>query len=122
MKKGTLADSFRCAWAGILACVRRERNMKIHLGAALAVTAAGWFFHISKTEWLVCLVLFALVMGAEVMNTAVEAVVDLVSPSPHPLAKLAKDAATGAVLVCAIFAAVAGCVIFGPRVWTLFVP
>lgn len=121
MKSGTLTDSFRFAWAGILACVKRERNMKIHLSAALAVIGAGWFFGISRTEWLVCLVLFALVMGAEMMNTAIEAVVDLVSPSPHPLAKLAKDTAAGAVLLCAIFAAVAGFIIFGPRVWALFV-
>lgn len=112
-------DSFRFAWSGIAACIRRERNMKIHVCFAGGVTLAGFAFHITNTEWLVCLVFFALVMGAEVMNTAVEALVDLVSPDPHPLAKLAKDAAAGAVLVCAIFAAIAGCMIFGPRVWSL---
>ncbi|MDO5401487.1 MAG: diacylglycerol kinase family protein [Eubacteriales bacterium] len=113
--------SLRWAWAGVRAAVRRERNMKIHLVFTAAVTAAGLLFGISKTEWLVCLIFFALVLGAELMNTAVESAVDLISPEKHPLAKLAKDAAAGAVLVCAFFAAVAGCLIFVPHIWALFV-
>lgn len=118
-KKTTLSDSFRWAGQGIWTCICRERNMKIHLSAAAAVTAAGVVFGISRIEWLVCLILFALVMGAELMNTAIEAAVDLVSPEKHPLAKLAKDAAAGAVLICAIFAAIAGCLIFVPKIWAL---
>lgn len=113
--KQSITSSFRCAWEGIAACVRRERNMKIHLCAAGAVTLAGFVFRISPGEWLVCLILFALVMGAELTNTAVEAVVDLACPYEDPKAKLAKDAAAGAVLVCAIFAAIAGLIIFLPK-------
>lgn len=119
-KNNTLAASFQHAFAGIAACIRQERNMKIHLAAAAAVTAGGLWLHISKAEWLVCLVFFGLVMALELMNTAIEAVVDLVCPQEHPKAKLAKDTAAGAVLVAAIFAAVAGVVIFGPKVLTLF--
>lgn len=121
MKKGmhrqSLPGSFRCAFQGIAACVRKERNMKIHLFLAAAVTIAGFVLNISQTEWLYCLVCFALVMGAELINTAVEAAVDLACPREHPLAKLAKDAAAGAVLVCAIFASVGGCMIFVPKLW-----
>lgn len=114
-----LSSSFRCAWQGITACFRQERNMKIHLAAATAVTVAGFFFSISPTEWLVCLVLFSLVMGAELINTAIEAAVDLACPRENPKAKLAKDAAAGAVLICAIFAAMAGTIIFLPKLWNL---
>lgn len=95
--------------------------MKIHLFAAAAVIIFGLILHISKTEWLVCLILFALVMGAELMNTAIEAVVDLVCPQKNDLAKLAKDASAGAVLVCAIFSAIAGGIIFVPKLIALFV-
>lgn len=115
MEKQSLGASFRWAWQGIAACVRRERNMKIHLGAAAAVSVAGFVFSISAAEWLVCLISFALVMGAELMNTAVEAAVDLACPREDPRAKLAKDAAAGAVLVCAVFAAAAGLIIFLPK-------
>lgn len=119
-KNHTLAASFRCAWQGITACVRRERNMKIHLCAALAVTAAGVALCISPVEWTVCLILFALVIGGELINTAIEATVDLICPEPDPKAKLAKDAAAGAVLVFAVFAAIIGCILFLPKVMALF--
>lgn len=78
-----------------------------------------FFFSISPAEWLVCLVLFSLVMGAELINTAIEAAVDLACPRENPKAKLAKDAAAGAVLICAIFAAMAGTIIFLPKLWNL---
>lgn len=119
-KNSRLSDSFRCAWAGIAACTAGERNMKLHLATAFAVTAAGILLNISKTEWLVCLLFFALVIGAELMNTAIEALVDLVCPREDPKAKLAKDAAAGAVLVCAVFSAIAGLRIFLPRLAALF--
>lgn len=118
-RKGFWAG-FRFAGQGIAAGLRNERNMKIHLAAVILVSAAGFGFHISKTEWLVCLVLFGQVMGAELLNTAIEAAVDLACKDEHPLAKLAKDAAAGGVLVCAIFAAIAGVIIFLPKVWALF--
>lgn len=115
-KKDPITKSFGYAFEGIGTVIRKERNMKIHCVAAVAVTAAGTFFQITATQWCICLLLFAMVLSLEMVNTAVEAVVDLVTEERNPLAKTAKDAAAGAVLVCAIGAAVIGCIIFLPYV------
>ena len=89
--------------------------MKIHCVAMVCVVIAGFVFHITPVEWCICLALFGLVMALEMVNTAVEAVVDLVTKERKPLAKLAKDAAAGAVLIAAIMAAIAGMIIFIPK-------
>ena len=89
--------------------------MKIHCLAVILVTAAGIAFGISATEWCICLLLFGMVVSLELVNTAVEAVVDLVTEEKKPLAKLAKDTAAGAVLIAAIMAAVSGVIIFLPK-------
>ena len=81
----------------------------------VCVVTAGFVFHITPVEWCICLTLFGLVMALEMVNTAVEAVVDLVTKERRPLAKLAKDAAAGAVLIAAIMAAIAGMIIFIPK-------
>ena len=119
-KKAPRVKSFKYAFEGIFAGVIKERNMKIHCAAAAAVTAAGFIFHISAAEWCICLVLFGLIFSLELVNTAVEAVVDLVTEERRPLAKLAKDTAAGAVLIAAIMAAGAGCIIFIPKVMIFF--
>ena len=112
--------SFRYAWNGLRTCARNEQNLRFHLVAVVVATGAGWAFDISHTEWaLVCLCI-GLVIGAEVMNTAIERLVDLVSPQRQPLAGLVKDIAAGAVLVCAITAALVGVIIFWPYVAGLF--
>ena len=90
--------------------------MKIHCCAALAVVVLGLLLGLSATEWCICLVLFGLVMALELVNTAVEAVVDLVTKERKPLAKVAKDTAAGAVLIAAIMAAIVGCIIFLPKI------
>ncbi|GIP20529.1 hypothetical protein J22TS3_08040 [Paenibacillus sp. J22TS3] len=77
----------------------------------LAAGAAA-FFHLSAVKWAILLLTIAVVIAAELINTAVESVVDLTSPEQHPLAKAAKDTAAGAVLVCAIFAVIIGIVLF----------
>ena len=107
--------SFGYAGRGIKAVLTSEINMKIHLVMALLVIICGIFFKISINEWLICLLCFGMVMSAEIMNTAIETVVDLVSPGKNKLAGKAKDAAAGAVLVAAIFAAIAGLIIFIPK-------
>ena len=114
-KKDPLCKSFGYAFAGIFAVVTKERNMKIHCASVVCVVIAGLVFHISPIEWCICLTLFGLVMALEMVNTAVEAVVDLVTEERKPLAKLAKDAAAGAVLIAAIMAAIAGMIIFIPK-------
>ena len=115
-KTDPLEQSFGYAFQGIFTCVRKERNMKIHCVAAVFVVIAGVILKISAIEWCICLALFGLVMALEHVNTAVEAVVDMVTEEYHPLAKVAKDTAAGAVLIAAIMAAIAGCIIFLPKI------
>lgn len=114
-KKPPIRKSFGYAFEGIFTCVKKERNMKIHCIMAVLVVAAGIILQISPVEWCICLGLFGLVMALEMVNTAVEAVVDLVTQEHKPLAKIAKDTAAGAVLIASIMAAMAGCIIFVPK-------
>ena len=114
-KKPPITKSFGYAFEGIFTCIRRERNMKIHCAAAVLVVIAGVILKISLLEWCICLTLFGLIMALELVNTAVEAVVDLVTEERKPLAKIAKDTAAGAVLIAAIMAAIAGIIIFLPK-------
>ena len=115
-KKNPLYKSFGYAFEGIFTGIKKERNMKIHCLAMLCVVAAGLLLRISISEWCLCLVLFGLILSLELVNTAVEAVVDLVTEEKKPLAKLAKDTAAGAVLIAAIMAAGAGLLIFVPKI------
>ena len=110
----SLPESFGHAFEGIGAGLK-ERNMRIHCTVAVLVVIFGILLRITVTEWCICLVLFGLIMGLELVNTAVEAVVDLATQDYHPLAKKAKDTAAGAVLIAAIMAAIAGLIIFVPR-------
>ena len=116
-KKPPLYKSFGYAFEGIFAVVKKERNMKIHCCMMFLVILAGFFFKISAVEWCICFVLFGLIMSLELVNTAVESVVDMVTRERMPLAKLAKDAAAGAVLIASIMAAAAGLIIFIPKGW-----
>ena len=118
-KKNPLGASFGYAFEGILTGIRKERNMKIHCLAIVAVTCAGTLFHITPVEWCICLLLFALVASLELVNTAVEAVVDLATEERRPLAKIAKDTAAGAVLFAAIISVIIGLIIFLPYVLEL---
>lgn len=89
-KKDPLYRSFGYAFQGIFTCVRKERNMKIHCVAAVLVVIAGVILKISAIEWCICMVLFGLVMALEHVNTAVEAVVDMVTEEYHRWRKLRK--------------------------------
>ena len=118
-RRQTLRRSFANAWQGIMACVVEERNIKIHILAAMLVMIFGFILQISVTEWCICFVLFGLIMGLELVNTAVESVVDLVTEEWRPLARRAKDCAAGAVLIAAIWAAVVGGIIFFPKLYAM---
>ena len=120
-KKPPLYKSFGYAFEGIFAVIKKERNMQIHCCMMVLVIVAGLFFQISAVEWCICFVLFGLIMSLELVNTAVESVVDLVTEERRPLAKLSKDAAAGAVLIASIMAAVAGLIIFLPKGWEFLV-
>lgn len=110
-----LFASFKFAWKGISLLLRNEQNAWIHLLATLIVITFGFYFHISSYEWLACIICIAMVFSAEGFNTAIEKLVDLVSPEQQPLAGKVKDLAAGAVLIAAIGAAVTGFIIFVPH-------
>ena len=116
-KNKTLLQSFKHAYDGVVYTIIKERNMHIHLGISCLVLFFGAFFSISYTEWLVCLVLIGLVLSLEVLNTAIEAVVDLITTKENQYAKVAKDASAGAVLISAVISAVIGFVIFVPKIF-----
>jgi undecaprenol kinase len=99
-------NGIKIAWSG--------KNFRIQVVIALLIAVAGATFGISATEWLVILIFISLVLGLEVLNSAIEHIVNFVSPEFHPLAGRIKDLAAGAVLVVAGLSAVAGIIIFLP--------
>lgn len=106
------AKALSYAVEGIRHAVSTQRNLRFHLLAAVIAVLLGFIKRLEQTEWMILTLLIASVISAELMNTAIEAVVDLISPQHHPLAKVAKDAAAGAVLVLSIGALVIGCLLF----------
>ena len=121
MKNKKLINSFKFAFKGIGSSLKSERNMKIHFTMMFLVIIAGMLFNISMWEWITCFILFGLVISLEMVNTAIEIVVDIVSPKYDVRAGRAKDIAAGAVLVNAIVAAIVGLLIFLPKVIWLFI-
>ena len=108
--------SFGYAFQGIGNFIRKEPNAWIHCTAVVVVTSLGLYYGISATEWCIVILCFGLVLMAEAFNTAIERLVDLVSPDFHPLAGTIKDVAAGAVLLGAIAAAIVGGIIFIPYI------
>lgn len=109
--------SFYYAWKGIKHCLGEEQNMKVHTIATSLVTIAGFYFGITSEEWIAVVLCIALVISAEMINTAIENLVDMVSPQRHPIAGKVKDISAGAVLVCAIAAAIVGIIVFFPYIF-----
>lgn len=107
-----LLKSFQYAGRGFLYCVRNERNLRIHLIASVYVLLFSLFFSLSALEYAVLFVLIALMFSAEMINTAIETLVNLVSPCYHQLARIAKDVAAGAVFVCAMASVGVGVLFF----------
>jgi len=107
--------AFRFAFEGILHGLKEERNLKVHFIAAIVVIIAGILTGLTGAEWFVVIILIGAMLSFELMNSAVERIVDLVTFEQHPLAKQAKDLAAGAVLVFAIVSAVIGLMIFIPK-------
>ena len=112
--------SFRYAWQGIRQCVGREQNLSFHLIVTVLVIGAGFAFGITPGEWTAICLCIGLVVSTELFNTAIERLVDLVSPQRHPLAGQVKDIAAGAVLVCALAAIAVGLIIFVPYLTRIF--
>lgn len=110
--------SFRYAFAGLFYVFRTQRNFRIHLSITLLASLLGIFLGLSFTEWAVFAATVTIVLAAEMTNTMIEALVDLVSPEYHPLAKVSKDVAAGIVLLTALGAIVVGLFLFGPKLLT----
>ena len=108
--------SFSYSIDGLKYAYKYEQSMTIHLTMVCLVVILGLIVKLSFFEWLICLILFGLVVATELINTAIEAVVDLTCPYKHPLAKIAKDTASAAVFVFAFTALIAGLIIFVPKV------
>ena len=119
MKK--IKNSFKYAIEGIWTSFKTERNMKIHIFIMILVIIAGIILKIDKLEWIICITLFAIVIGSELFNTSIETIVDMVMPEKNKKAKIAKDVSAGAVLVVAIGAAIIGLVIFVPRILNILI-
>ena len=111
------ALSFRYAFEGWWYALRTQHNTWIHAVVSAAVFALAFWLGISRLEWAVLVLTTTAVWMAEFANTALEAVVDLIQPDYHPLAKAAKDVAAAAVLVGAIGASLIGLLILGPPLW-----
>ncbi|MBS4173573.1 diacylglycerol kinase family protein [Bacillus sp. FJAT-49736] len=115
-----LSKSFSYAVQGIIHGLSKERNFKIHIIAAILAICTSFILKISIVEWLFIIVSIFSVFTLELVNSAIERVVDLVTVEQHPLAKQAKDLAAGAVFVCAIMSVIIACVIFLPKLAHLF--
>ena len=115
-KSKNVISSFKYAFQGVFSAIKTERNLKIHISIMILVIIAGIFLKISKMEWIICIILFGLVIGGEMLNSAIETVVDIAMPEINPKAKFAKDVAAGAVLIFAISSAIIGLIIFIPKI------
>jgi diacylglycerol kinase len=114
-----LIRSFGYAIAGIGYGLRTQANLRIHVMITTGVILAGLLLQVSTAEWAILVVTIMIVLSAELCNTGIEAAVDRIGDETHPLSKIAKDAAAGAVLIAAIGAVIVGLLIFGPRLLSL---
>lgn len=112
--------SFRYAWNGIYLVIRYENNTRVHLLASAAAVALGVLLGLNYLEWALVLMQIGLVWAAEAFNTALEKLVDLVSPEYRPLAGQVKDIAAGAVLFVSVMTVAVGGIIFGHRLYQLW--
>jgi diacylglycerol kinase (ATP) len=108
-------QSFNWAFEGVIHVLRTERNMRIHFGLATAVLILAFSYGVTKLELMALLIAISFVLIAEMVNTAIEATIDLATTSFDPLAKMAKDIAAGAVLIAAVNAIVIGYLVFADR-------
>ncbi len=121
-QKSSLAKfiaGFGFAFSGLWYALRTQRNTRVHVVIATLAILMGIFLHISAIEFAMIFVAITGVFIAEMFNTAFELCVDLASPTYHPLAKIAKDVAAGAVLLSAMLSIVIGLFVFGPHLWVL---
>ncbi|HEY9787448.1 MAG TPA: diacylglycerol kinase family protein [Candidatus Obscuribacterales bacterium] len=116
----TMIESFYHAFHGIWTALKEQRNLRLHFLAAFAVLCAGFYFHVDAVSWLALIFAIGLVITAELLNTAVEHLVDLSADGQYrSLARKAKDTAAAAVLIASLTAVGIGCFVFFPKISAL---
>lgn len=112
--------SFKFSFDGLKYAYTHEQSLALHVIVMAIIIACGFGFHISPLQWVITLVMGALILVAELFNTSIEAVVDMVTEEYHPLAKVAKDTASAACFVADLIAAGMWLVVFAPKIIALF--
>jgi diacylglycerol kinase len=118
MRDYNVLRSFRFAFCGLRYVLQTEQNIYIHLGVTGAVILLGVWLDLSFDQWAVLILTISFVLVNELVNTALEAAIDLISPEYDPLARIAKDVMAGAVLLAAITSIVVGLLVLGPPLWS----
>ncbi len=117
MRSPSFWHSLGFAASGILYTLRTQRNARIHVVILALVVLAGLTWRLTPVEWASVFLVSGLVIALEMMNSALEGLIDLVHPDIHPRVKVIKDTAAGAVLIAAMTAVAVGIIVFGPRLW-----
>ncbi len=120
MKNKNIISSLKFAIEGIISAYKSERNIKIQIQIMILVIILGFILEISLTEWIICIILFCLIIGSEMINTAIEYTIDLAFPQKNDLVKKAKDISAGAVLIFVVGTIIIGLLIFVPKLLDLF--
>jgi diacylglycerol kinase len=115
-----IRNSFRFAWKGFRIGLKEQLNLRIHVGVSVLVLMAAYLLNVSIVEWAIILLCIAMVVSLELMNSAIESLVDMVSPEWKDVAGKVKDLSAAAVLVAAITASLIGLVIFGSHILTIY--
>ena len=105
---------------GIALAAESERSFRIHTLAMVVVTILGWYLELAMLEWALLFLTYAVMMGLELVNSAIESFADFLHPEEHPAIKRVKDIAAGAVQVASIFSIAIAIVLFGPKIAALF--
>lgn len=114
MKK--LINSFKYAMNGIIKTIQLEKNLQIHITIMFCVIILGLIVKLPTLEWIICFILFGLVISGEIFNTALEKTLDYINTDYDDNIKFIKDASAGAVLVLAISSTIIGLIIFIPKI------
>jgi len=113
-------ETTKNALNGIALAAESERSFRIHTLAMVVVTVLGWYLELAMLEWGLLFLTYAVMMGLEMLNSAIESLADFMHPDEHPAVKRVKDMAAGAVQVAAIFSIAIAIVLFGPKIAALF--
>lgn len=113
-------NTFKNSWDGYVYAYTNEQSLIIHAFLAFLAILSGFYFHASRTQWAVIVIVMTIIVIAELLNTAIEAVVDLVTEEYHPLAKIAKDCASASVFTASLLATGLYIYVFLPQIIGLF--